>query len=94
MATSPSPAHRHPCELFHNNRDGTFTDVAKESGLDVLGFVKGVASGDYDNDGRPDLDPLHRRRATTVLFHNDGPQRGRTAGDSPTSPQAGVESCR
>jgi hypothetical protein len=45
----------HPCELFHNDGDGTFTEVARESGVDVVGYVKAVASGDFDNDGRPDL---------------------------------------
>jgi hypothetical protein len=45
----------HPAELYHNNGDGTFTDVAKDVGLNTLGFVKGAAWGDYNNDGRPDL---------------------------------------
>src|SRR3984885_10360864 len=41
--------------LFHNNHDGTFTDVAKQAGVtnDRWGF--GVAIGDYDNDGWPDI---------------------------------------
>ena len=41
--------------LFHNNHDGTFTDVAAKAGVtnDRWGF--GVAVGDYDNDGYPDL---------------------------------------
>jgi hypothetical protein len=46
---------RHPCELFINNGNGTFTESAAEAGVAVVGFVKGVAAGDYDNDGRPDL---------------------------------------
>jgi hypothetical protein len=60
------------CELFHNNRDGTFTNVAKESGVDFARFVKGVACGDYDNDGRPDL-YLSCREGPNLLLHNDGP---------------------
>lgn len=45
----------HPAELFLNNRNGTFTDVAAQSGADVIGFVKGVTSGDYNNDGWKDI---------------------------------------
>jgi hypothetical protein len=46
---------RHPCELFINNGNGSFTESAAEAGVGLVGFVKGVAAGDYDNDGRPDL---------------------------------------
>ena len=62
----------HPCELYHNNGDGTFTDVAGEVNLDHLGFVKGVSAGDYNNDGFVDL-YLSRWGQTNVLFRNDGP---------------------
>ena len=41
--------------LFHNNRDGTFTDVTDKSGLIGDGFDMGVAVGDFDNDGWPDI---------------------------------------
>jgi len=56
--------------LFHNNHNGTFTDVTAGSGLDVEMYGMGVAIGDYDNDGRDDiyitaLDGDH-------LFHNEG----------------------
>ena len=44
-----------PCQLYHNNHDGTFTECAAACGLNVKRFVKGVVSLDYDNDGRPDL---------------------------------------
>jgi hypothetical protein len=44
-----------PAQLFHNNHDGTFTDVATAAGVDARGFNKGVTAGDYDNDGWPDL---------------------------------------
>ncbi|HLV80042.1 MAG TPA: CRTAC1 family protein [Chthonomonadaceae bacterium] len=44
------------CALYHNNGDGTFTDVTAGSGLDRdLGYCQGVAVGDYDNDGYDDL---------------------------------------
>jgi hypothetical protein len=41
--------------LYHNNRDGTFTDVTLESGIDFHGSGMGAAWGDYDNDGNLDL---------------------------------------
>jgi hypothetical protein len=60
------------CELYHNNRDGTFTECARACGLNVARFIKGVACADYDNDGRPDL-YLGERLGKNILFHNDGP---------------------
>jgi hypothetical protein len=50
-----SNVHPHPSELFINNRDGTFTNVSKESGAMQICFMKGVASADYNNDGWPDI---------------------------------------
>ena len=49
--------HQRPhCVLYHNNRDGTFTDVTAGSGLDKdLGYGHGAAVGDFDNDGFDDL---------------------------------------
>jgi hypothetical protein len=41
--------------LYHNNGDGTFTDVTEKAGLGGDGYDMGVAVGDFDNDGRPDL---------------------------------------
>ncbi|MFQ5690026.1 MAG: CRTAC1 family protein [Gemmatimonadota bacterium] len=66
---------RQPCELFHNNGDGTFREVGRAAGIDVVGFVKGVAWGDYDNDGRVDL-YVSRLHETNLLFHNAGPTPG------------------
>jgi hypothetical protein len=56
--------------LYHNNRNGTFTDLTAHSGLDLEMYGLGVAIADYDNDGREDvyitaLDGDH-------LFHNEG----------------------
>ncbi len=42
-------------KLYHNNRNGTFTDVTKAAGLDMEMYGMGVAVGDYNNDGFPDL---------------------------------------
>ena len=45
----------HPPRLYHNNHDGTFTDVSAKSGLNFCGWGYGVAIGDYDNDGWEDI---------------------------------------
>jgi hypothetical protein len=64
---------RHRSLLFHNNHDGTFTEMGAASGLGDLGFVKGVAWGDYNNDGRPDL-YISVMNGKNHLFRNDGPR--------------------
>src|SRR5262249_19511815 len=59
------------CALYHNNRDGTFTDVTAGSGLDKdPGYAQGVAVGDYDNDGYEDL--FITAYGGNHLFHNRG----------------------
>ncbi len=71
---STAGKNRDPAELFHNNGDGTFTDIAPEAGVAVVGFTKGVTAGDYDNDGRLDL-YVSRLGEPNLLFHNDGVDR-------------------
>ncbi len=44
-----------PCKLYINNGDGTFVERAEEYKLDLVGYYKGVATADYDNDGDQDL---------------------------------------
>jgi hypothetical protein len=57
--------------LYHNNGDGTFTDVTAKAGVGAEGlFGMGVAVGDYDNDGFPDLFVLGYGRC--ILYHNNG----------------------
>jgi hypothetical protein len=56
--------------LFHNNHDGTFTDVTERAGLAGAGYGMGVAVGDYDNDGRPDI--FLANVTGNQLFHNNG----------------------
>ena len=46
---------RSTLKLYRNNRNGTFTDVTRKAGLDVEMYGMGVAVGDYNNDGFPDL---------------------------------------
>lgn len=45
----------HSCELYINNQDGTFTEMAVKANCNIINFVKGVTSGDYDNDGWKDI---------------------------------------
>jgi len=45
----------HPCQLFINNKNGTFTEIAEQANCAIVRFVKGVTSADYDNDGRTDI---------------------------------------
>jgi hypothetical protein len=56
--------------LYHNNRNLTFTDVTERAGLAAAGYGMGVAVGDYDNDGRPDL--YLAALTGNQLFHNNG----------------------
>ena len=66
IKTSPTYWNR----LFHNNRDGTFTDVTAKAGVAGAGYGSGVAVGDYDNDGRPDI--FLANVTGNQLFHNNG----------------------
>jgi hypothetical protein len=56
--------------LFHNNHDGTFTDVTDKAGVGYPGWGYGVAVGDYNNDGWPDL--LVTCFGGVVLYRNNG----------------------
>jgi hypothetical protein len=64
----PNPPLRNA--LYHNNRDGTFTDVTEKAGVPGGGFGMGVAVGDYDGDGWPDLYVTQYERS--ILYHNNG----------------------
>ena len=57
-------------KLYHNNHDGTFTDVTHKAGLDVEMYEIGVTVGDYDNDGYDDL--FITAYGQSRLFHNNG----------------------
>lgn len=78
------------CELYRNNRNGTFTECAKISGINIAEFVKGVACADYDNDGRPDLFLSVRGTREKILFHNDGPDSSGQWRFSDVAAKAGV----
>ncbi len=56
--------------LYHNNHDGTFTDVTEKAGIGTPCFAMGGAVGDYDNDGWPDI--YLTCYGGNVLYHNNG----------------------
>ncbi len=84
------PAHPHPCQLFHNNGNGTFTDVAPQLGLNVSGFYKCVAWGDYNNDGWPDI-YLSNITGPNILFKNNGKGANGAVSFSDVTKEAGAE---
>jgi len=61
---------RSTLKLYRNNRNGTFTDVTRSAGLDIEMYGMGVAVGDYNNDGFPDL--LITCLGQNRLFKNTG----------------------
>jgi enediyne biosynthesis protein E4 len=64
------PAKQAPTNhLYHNNHDGTFTDVTAKAGLTATGWGQGVCVGDYDNDGWEDLYVTYYGK--NRLYHND-----------------------
>ncbi|MEE8526890.1 MAG: CRTAC1 family protein [Thermoanaerobaculia bacterium] len=70
-----NPGRAFPSQLFRNNGDrrsgvADFTDVARASGVTNMRFAKGVAWGDYDNDGDPDL--YVSNMGPNRLYRNDG----------------------
>ena len=82
----------HPCELYRNNGNGTFNNIAESAGVANLGFVKGVTAGDFDNDGWMDL-YLSRFGGENVLYRNlgcDAADRVSTLRFKDVAPEAGV----
>ncbi len=66
-----------PSLLFHNNRDGTFTEQGLEAGVSLSEDGQeqagmGVATGDFDTDGQLDIFKTHFRGDTNVLYRNNG----------------------
>jgi enediyne biosynthesis protein E4 len=57
-------------QLYHNEGNGRFKNVAAGAGFQALGWAQGVCAGDYDNDGRPDL--LVTYYGHNVLYRNRG----------------------
>lgn len=78
---------KYPCELFISDGKGKFTNVAKEAGIDVLCFAKGVVAGDYDNDGWMDI-AISSQGTPNYLFHNES--KGGTVKFKDVSKEAGI----
>ena len=66
--STPRPSNR----LFHNNRDGTFTDITAKAGLIRSGWGQGCCVGDYDNDGWLDIVKTNFSDDTSSLYRNIG----------------------
>jgi tetratricopeptide (TPR) repeat protein len=59
-----------PAQLFLNKGDGTFEDISHSAGVDKMMYTTGVAAGDYDNDGYPDL-YVSNLNGNNFLYHNN-----------------------
>src|SRR3970282_1738034 len=72
ITLTPEAMRRSParCALYRNNRDGTFTDVSVEAGVDLRAWGMGAEWGDYDNDSRLDL--VVSTYGENVLYRNNG----------------------
>ncbi len=71
IGNESSPDQEFPSELYVNNGDGTFTEIAEKLGLEVNEYIKGVTWGDVNNDGYPDL-YISILQGTNKLFINHG----------------------
>lgn len=79
LLQSTGPKTGKPNRLYLQNPDGKFRDASTGSGLDFDGYNVGVAVGDYDNDGRPDV--LVTQFVGAKLLHNEGRGRFRDVTD-------------
>ncbi len=59
-----------PLQLFHNNGDGTFTNISHAAGVDRVGYTKAITAADYDNDGYVDF-YVSNLNGDNFLFHNN-----------------------
>jgi tetratricopeptide (TPR) repeat protein len=98
MQTGEAPSYAHPTRIYHNNRDGTFTETGRELGIkECWGSMSGNAA-DLNNDGYLDIalgngGPLMDRSEPLVILENDGKQFHNvtfTAGMPPTGKGHGV----
>ncbi len=65
----------HPCELYINNKNGTFSETAANAGCAFTEFVKGVTSGDYNNDGLADIF-ISTLNGKKILLKNESVKNG------------------
>src|SRR5579859_1610647 len=80
----------HPSQLYINNHDGTFTNLAGEAGCEAVLFMKGVVSSDYDKDGWPDIF-ISGRDGHKLLLRNKG-VKGRVPQFEDVTHAAGLDS--
>lgn len=75
IGNESKPDESNPSELYLNNQDGTFTNVAQAAKCDIVDFIKGVTANDYDNDGDIDLflSGMNKRK---TLLKNTGLKNG------------------
>ncbi|MDR7131141.1 tetratricopeptide (TPR) repeat protein [Algoriphagus sp. 4150] len=83
------PFELHPSELYLNNGDGTFRNIASISNSDYSMFIKGVTSGDYNNDGWQDIF-ISTMNGQRMLLKNNGLDGGEISFQNVTS-QAGLD---
>jgi len=78
----------HPCQLYINNKNGSFTEIASNAGCAVTKFVKGVTSGDYNNDGFADIF-ISTMNGKKILLKNESVKDGEIKFED-VSKQAGL----
>ncbi len=83
-----NPGRGFPSQLYRNDGQGSFTDVARVAGVTNLRFAKGVAWGDYDNDGDPDL--YVSNMGPNRLYRNDGASESGAPRFVDVAPELGV----
>jgi hypothetical protein len=88
IGNESAPGDENVSELYINNKNGTFTEQAATAGCAVKLFVKGVTSGDFNNDGKPDL-YISTMNGRNVLFKNQSAANGEVKFADITS-QAGL----
>jgi hypothetical protein len=71
VGNEADPGHHYPSQLFRNEGDGTWVDVAASAGVENLGYAKGSSWGDYDDDGDPDL-YVSNLAGDNRLYRNEG----------------------
>ncbi|HEX6180461.1 MAG TPA: CRTAC1 family protein, partial [Chitinophagaceae bacterium] len=73
--TIPNYGTKHSSELYISNRNGTFTESGAAAGCNITDYVKGVSSGDYDNDGKTDIF-VSTMSGRKYLFKNESEKGG------------------
>jgi hypothetical protein len=90
IGNESNESHQHPSELYINNGNGTFENIAFQAGAAITGYIKGVTAGDYNNDGLQDS-YISRLSKKNILLRNNGTQNKNIPGFIDMSRQAGIE---